>query len=63
MSEARRVSHCRSCGADIVWLPTASGKSMPVDASTVDDEDEHYEHSKHVSHFATCPSADWWRKP
>jgi len=36
---------------------------MPVDASTVDDEDEHYEHSKHVSHFATCPSADWWRKP
>ena len=25
------MSKCKGCGADIEWIPTAAGKSMPVD--------------------------------
>ena len=35
---------------------------MPVDADTVEADDETYEHGRHVSHFGTCPDADKWRK-
>lgn len=28
---------CRSCGAAVVWLKTAAGKIMPVDAEPVED--------------------------
>jgi hypothetical protein len=27
-------SNCRSCGAEIIWCVTESGKRMPVDAQT-----------------------------
>lgn len=30
-----RSSTCRGCGAEIVWIKTVSGKSMPCDASPV----------------------------
>ena len=54
---------CRSCGQYIVFLPTASGKSMPVDAETVDEADDAFDHKRHVNHFATCPQADQHRRP
>lgn len=41
---------CRSCGAPAVWIVTAKGKRMPVNADTGE------------SHFATCPQAGAWRK-
>jgi len=57
------VGKCRSCAAAIVWMPTAKGKTMPVDAETVNRGDEMYDASKgHVSHFATCPNAKEHRK-
>lgn len=31
------MSACQSCGEEIVWLRTAAGKAMPVDADSVDD--------------------------
>ena len=31
------MSTCRSCGAEIVWAVTATGKRMPVDAATHPD--------------------------
>jgi hypothetical protein len=40
---------CRSCSAQIVFLPTAAGKSMPIDIDL-------------RPHFATCPGADAHRK-
>lgn len=43
------VKSCRSCGADIHWIETASGKRMPVNPDG-------------TSHFATCPNADQHRK-
>ena len=31
------TAQCRSCGAEIVWAVTASGRNMPVDAAPSDD--------------------------
>jgi hypothetical protein len=52
----RRIVRCReqSCRARIVWLKTAAGKNMPVDADTVEPEDVEYSPDRHVSHFKTC---------
>lgn len=64
-----KVERCRSrnCRAAIVWLPTSTGKSMPVDRESLPAElpDELVFDPKagHVSHFATCPDAKRWRKP
>ncbi|MBS0364943.1 MAG: hypothetical protein JSR67_03855 [Proteobacteria bacterium] len=59
----RRITRCKSCRARIVWLTTEAGKKIPVDADTVEADDEIYEHGRHVSHFGTCPQASSWRKP
>lgn len=58
----RRIVRCAACQARIIFLLTSSGKKMPVDADTVDEEDEVYEHGKHVNHWGTCPNADQFRK-
>lgn len=29
------MAKCRSCGAEIIWVKLASGKSMPCDAESV----------------------------
>ncbi len=53
-----RTRECRSCGSPIVWMKTAAGKNMPVDADTVYDPDvEIFDKDVHTSHFATCPDA------
>ena len=58
------MSKCRSCGEEIVWLDTDSGKKIPVDADTVfDKEATVFDPEQMISHFATCPDADKWRKP
>ena len=58
------MSKCRSCGEEIVWLKTDSGKNIPVDADTVADKDaEIFDSKQMTSHFATCPDANKWRKP
>lgn len=61
----RRITRCRSCNAKIIWFKTAAGKNMPVDADTVEPEDdvEELDLSRHVSHFSTCPNANQHRKP
>lgn len=77
------MAQCRSCGAKIIFVELASGKSMPCDPEPVswDDVDEGTvlvgedgkvyksqgsllddDQSYFVSHFATCPDADKWRK-
>ena len=57
-----KVSKCRSCDENIVWLKTERGANMPVDADSVDEGDELFDYEKHVSHFSTCPLADKHRK-
>ena len=79
------MSKCKSCGKEIRWVKTFSGKTMPVDAEKVffyagDGKDifvttngavihgtrvDKYDGAARVgfiSHFATCPDADSYRK-
>ena len=63
MTTHLRTVPCRSCGQYIVFLPTATGKTMPVDAESVDEGDDEFDPKKHISHFSTCPEADKFRKP
>lgn len=58
----RRITRCRSCHAKIIWFKTEAGRLMPVDADTVEAEDDKLDLSRHISHFATCPNASQHRK-
>ena len=49
---------CKSCSKEIVFLKTKSGKTMPVNADTIQGRETVYDHKKgHVSHFSDCPDA------
>lgn len=52
---------CRSCGVSIVFLVTATGGKLPINADTVREGDQEYDKARHVSHFATCPDAASFR--
>jgi hypothetical protein len=58
----RRITRCRSCRAQIIWLPTAKGKNMPCDAHSVQPDDDEFEQGRHVPHWSTCPNADQHRR-
>jgi hypothetical protein len=60
----RRIVRCKSCHAKIIWFKTAVGRNMPVDADTVEPEDnvEELDLRRHISHFATCPQSAEHRK-
>ncbi len=69
-------SHCRSCGAEIVWSTTTDGRPIPLDPPLIriavatgrvieSDRGVSAEveiKSGRVSHFATCPQASQHRK-
>ena len=55
--------HCKTCQAPIIWLTTAQGKTMPVDANSVTPGERVFDvQAGHISHFATCPQADDHRR-
>lgn len=62
------VTNCRSCGAEIVWVLTKNNKRMPVDASSMLEEERKLKGViihvpwRHISHFATCKDSKAWRK-
>lgn len=71
------MSACRSCGAEIFWAKTTSGRNIPLDADKVgplivpDGNLEFVESGavmvvgaggKMRSHFATCPNANQHRR-
>lgn len=58
----RRITRCRSCNKQIVFLKTRNGKAMPVDADTVEPSDQEFDQQRHKSHFASCPKADKHRR-
>lgn len=77
---------CRGCGAPIIWIKTAAGKSMPCDAEPITYWQDSTGSNKivtpngevlsarlegdpqkatsigYISHFATCPAADKFRR-
>lgn len=62
MSDHLQTVKCRSCDAYIVFLRTASGKQMPVDADSVTEGDQEFDSKVHVSHFSTCDNPGRFRK-
>ena len=58
-------ANCKSCGAEIVWAVTSSGRRIPVDyqgesvviLTEAGDEVRASVRLGHKSHFATCPNA------
>lgn len=57
------MSKCKGCGAEIVWIQTENGKSMPCNAEkvtivTADGKTV----TGHIPHWATCPAATSFRK-
>lgn len=70
------MSSCRTCGADIIWVETPSGRSMPLDAQPTEignieingdsirfvKRDRNATTPRYVSHFSTCPDAAKHRK-
>jgi len=57
------MSKCRGCAQEIDWVKTKAGKLMPVDipAVTVVTKEGEIVMGQ-ISHFATCPKADLFRK-
>jgi hypothetical protein len=53
---------CRKCRAPIVFILTAKGRRMPIDAATYKAGDMVFDHTRHISHFSTCPYAEQFRK-
>jgi hypothetical protein len=53
---------CRKCNAPIVFILTAKGRRMPIDAATFKVGDKVFDHTRHMSHFATCPYAEQFRR-
>jgi hypothetical protein len=57
------MSTCQACGASIIWIVTKGGKRMPCNAQrTVIITPAGETVSGHISHFATCPNADEFRR-
>lgn len=57
------MATCKGCGATIEWITTEAGKKMPVDPPRVVVVTfEGKVVTGQMSHFATCPKADRFRK-
>jgi len=58
-----KISKCRSCNADIIWMETVKGKSVPVDPENIRGFDKNgFFHEIRRTHFASCPDARNWSK-
>jgi len=61
------MSTCKSCGAQIVWAKTASGRAMPLDARperrVVIDGGVARVVDAYIAHWATCTHAEDHRRP
>lgn len=55
------MAQCKSCGAEIEWLKTKSGKSLPVDKKPVWVQGSAGPFECFRTHFETCPNADQHR--
>ena len=66
-----RPSTCKGCDAAIYWIKTASGANMPIDCdveggqepSAPDVAPSFALPGRGISHHATCPQAERFRRP
>ena len=60
---------CSSCGAEIMWAKTETGKNMPLSVKSkeirfwINDVGQAVAMTVFLSHFADCPNAAQHRKP
>lgn len=68
---SRRLGTCRSCGRRVEWLTNVqTDRAQPFDVivteaaldTLLDPLVLRVDMARSVSHFATCPQADAWRK-
>ena len=60
---AMKITKCKACGREIVFMKTRGGKFIPVNYEKRFDGDETFlPQAGHVAHFATCPEADRFRR-
>jgi hypothetical protein len=57
--------HCRTCGAEILFVPTAEGKPMPLNLPgqvrwLVGQDGIGRRVFVYETHFATCPQSKAW---
>lgn len=58
-----KITRCKTCNAEIIFLKTTSGKFIPIDYNdNIRLDAEYYDSKLHVSHFATCKQASEHRK-
>jgi len=62
-----KTSLCKGCGAAIIWIKTAKGKNMPVNAKAspvyqINDQEETFQVMAHIPHWITCPQRDEFKK-
>lgn len=59
-----RAGRCSACHAEVYWVEMPSGRKMPVDcAGDVEARPPTAEEpGQGISHFATCPFADQFRR-
>lgn len=86
MNELTRRAACRGCGAEIAFIKTVKGKTMPVDpiphtfvpaggpntyvmtdgsisrGREMERGEKEGTQIGYISHFASCPAADSFRK-
>jgi len=64
------INKCKSCGAEIYFLKTKNGKFMPVNGSSLTENEISnlmagksicFDYNKHKSHFSSCPDAGKYR--
>ncbi len=54
-----RPTHCKSCGATIVWARTENGKAIPLSLGTVEERGgTRYA----LTHFSDCPHGKEWKR-
>lgn len=66
------MGKCRSCGVELIWAQTRSGKSMPLEAVSPSDGNVRIVDGAarvgetgsgpYLCHFATCPQAEKWKR-
>jgi hypothetical protein len=60
------ISKCRGCKADIIWIKTEKGKSIPIDAKPIKAYSRglhlYILEDVHLPHWSTCPDAEQFRK-
>lgn len=54
---------CKGCSADIIWIRTTAGKSMPCNPEKTTVVTERGETiCGHIPHWATCPAYKKFKK-